>query len=169
MQRCKTLTGVTFVKHESKIHNGKTPMLCSSVCNVRYSLRPTRWKLARLPWSERRTCDRKFASSNQGRSGGGIFFSRANFVCWLLFVVRSTPVLPQCHVKDSGHSTKSEGGGLHLNMHTPLTQRSRSGLIMLLHRHSVGTYPESSSHAACQGIFGHSHVSWLSHCGLILS
>ena len=30
---------------------------------------------------KRRTLDRKVASSNPGRSGGRIFFSRVNFVC----------------------------------------------------------------------------------------
>ena len=69
-----------------------------------------------------RTRDRKAASSNPGRSGGRIFFSRVNFVCWLFFSVRSAPVLPQWHVKDSGHSAKSAGGRLHLNTHSPLTQ-----------------------------------------------
>ena len=33
--------------------------------------------------------------------------------------IRSTPVLPQLHVKDPGHSAKSAGGRLQLNMHTP--------------------------------------------------
>ena len=47
-------------------------------------------------------------------------------------------------------------------MHTPSTQRSRSGLTMLLSRHSVGTYPEMSSHATCQGTFSYSHLSPLS-------
>ena len=51
----------------------------------------------------------------------------------------SPPVLPQWHVKDPSHSAKSAGGGLHLNRHTPLTKRSRNGLI-LLSRHCVGTY-----------------------------
>ena len=55
---------------------------------------------------ERRTRDRKVASSNPGRSSGRIFFSRLNFVCWLSFGVRSTPVLPQWHVKDPGNSAK---------------------------------------------------------------
>ena len=32
-------------------------------------------------WLERRTRDRKVASSNPGRSGGKIFFSRVNFLC----------------------------------------------------------------------------------------
>ena len=65
------------------------------------------------------TRDQKIASSNPGRSSGRMFFSRVNFVCWLLFGVRSTPVLPQWHVKDSGHSAKNAGGKLHLNTHTP--------------------------------------------------
>ena len=93
--------------------------------------------------------------------------SRVNFVCLLLFGVRS--VLPQWHVKDPGHSAKSADGMLHLNAHTPLTQRSRSGLIMPLCRHSVGTYPETSSHATCQGTFSYSRLSSLSQCGLILA
>ena len=81
----------------------------------------------------------------------------------------STLVSPQLHVKDPGHSAKSAGGRSHLNTHTPLTQRSRSGLTMLLSRHSVGTYSETSSHATCQGKFGHSSLSSLSHRGLILA
>ena len=36
-------------------------------------------------------------------------------------------------------------------MHIFLTQRTLSGLIMLLSRHSVGTYPKTSSHATCWG------------------
>ena len=61
-----------------------------------------------------------------------------------------TPVLLQWHVKDPGHSAKSAGDRLHLKTHTPLTQRSRSGLTMPLCRGSVGTYPETSSHETCQ-------------------
>ena len=64
-------------------------------------------------WLERRTRDPKVASSNPGRSGGRIFFSWVNFVCWLLFGVRSTPVLPQWYIKDPGHSAKSADGRLH--------------------------------------------------------
>ena len=40
---------------------------------------------------------------------------------------------------------------------------------MPLSRDIVGTYPERSSHATCQGTFGHSRLSSLSHCGLILA
>ena len=36
-------------------------------------------------WLERRIRDRKVASSNPYRSCGRIFFSRVNFLCWLLF------------------------------------------------------------------------------------
>ena len=118
---------------------------------------------------ERRTHDRKVASSNPGRSGGGIFFSRVNFLCWLLFCVRSTPVLPQWHVKDPGHSAISVGGRLDLNTHTPLTQRSRSGLTLPLSRHSEGTYQETGSHATPQGTLVHSHLNSLSQCGPILA
>ena len=44
-------------------------------------------------WLERRTRDRKVASSNPGRSGGRIFFFRVNFVFWLsvFFGVRPPP------------------------------------------------------------------------------
>ena len=40
---------------------------------------------------------------------------------------------------------------------------------MPLSWHSVGTYPETNSHATCQGTFGHSRLSSLNHCGLILA
>ena len=85
-------------------------------------------------------------------------------MCRLLFDVRSIPVLPQWHVKDPDHFAKSAGGRLHLNTHTPLTQRSRSGPTMPLSADSAGTSPETSSHATCQGTFGHSRLSSLSHC-----
>ena len=47
------------------------------------------------------------------KGSGKMFFSRVKFVYWLLFGVRSTPVLPQWYVKDPGHSAKSTGGSLH--------------------------------------------------------
>ena len=40
---------------------------------------------------------------------------------------------------------------------------------MPLSKHSVETYPETSSHATCQGAFGHGRLSPLNHCGLILA
>ena len=103
-------------------------------------------------WLGHRTRDRKVASWNPGRSSGRIFFSRVIFVCWLLFGVRSTPILPQWYVKDPGHSAQSAGGRcwLHLNTHTPLIQQRRSGLTTLLSRHSVGTYQETSQPQSSQ-------------------
>ena len=89
-------------------------------------------------WLERHTCDRKVASLNPGRNGRRIFFSIVNFVCLLSLRFRPTPMLPQWHVKDPGHSAKSAGGRLQLNTHTPLTQRSRRWLTMPPCRHSVG-------------------------------
>ena len=65
---------------------------------------------------------------NPGRSSWRIFFSRVNFVCWLLFGVHSTPGSLQWHVKDPSHSAKSTDGRLHLNTHTPLTQQSQRNL-----------------------------------------
>ena len=72
---------------------------------------------------------------------------------------------------DPGHSAKRSGGRLHLNTQTPspLTNRSRSGLTIPLSRQSVGIYQETSSHATRQGMLGHSRLSLLSHCGLILA
>ena len=45
-------------------------------------------------------------------------------------------------MKDPGHSSKSAGGRLHLSTQTPLTERSRSELIMQS-RYSVETYPKN--------------------------
>ena len=50
----------------------------------------------------------------------GEFSSPASTFCAdSYFGVRSTPVLPQYHVKDPGHSAKSVGGWLQLNTHAP--------------------------------------------------
>ena len=40
---------------------------------------------------------------------------------------------------------------------------------MPLSGYSVGTYPETSSQATCQERIGHSRLSSLNHCGLILT
>ena len=37
---------------------------------------------------------------------------------------------------------------------------SRSGLTMPLSKYSMGSYPETSSHATCQGTHGHSHLTF---------
>ena len=81
--------------------------------------------------------DQKVVSLNPGRR---MYFSRVNFVHWLLFSVHSTPVLWQWHIKDLSYSAKSAGGRLHLNTHTPVTQQSWSGMTMPLSRYGMGTY-----------------------------
>ena len=59
-------------------------------------------------------------------------------------------MLPQQHVKDTGYSAKSAGGRLHVGTHTPMTQRSGSGLTMPLCRQS-GNLSGTISHATRQG------------------
>ena len=44
-----------------------------------------KWGAGIAQWLERRTRDWKVAGSNPCRSGGSIFFSRVDFLCWLLF------------------------------------------------------------------------------------
>ena len=41
----------------------------------------------------------------------------STFCAGSYFGIRSTPVLPQYHVKDPGHSAKRAGGRLQLNTH----------------------------------------------------
>ena len=70
----------------------------------------------------------------------GEFSSPESTLCADSYLVSVPPlVLLQWHIKDPNHSAKSADGTLHLNMHTSLTQQSRSGLTMPLSRHSVGT------------------------------
>ena len=117
------------------------------------------------------------ATSKPSRSSGE-FFSQKTTLCADSYSV-SVPSPSyrsgtqkknqQQQQKKPGHSAKSAGGRLHLNTLTPLTQRSRSGLTMPLSRHNVETYPETSSHATCQGTFGHGRLSSVSYCGLILA
>ena len=63
----------------------------------------------------------KVPGSGPRRIGERIFCSTFNFLCWLFFrcPFRNTPVIPQWHVKDPGHSAKSAGGRLQLNTHAP--------------------------------------------------
>ena len=70
-------------------------------------------------WLERRTRDRKVAGSNPCWSGGRIFFSWVNFLCWLLFRYPFHPRVTAVARKRPGHSAKSAGGRLQLNTHTP--------------------------------------------------
>ena len=81
----------------------------------------------------------QFLPPLHGKGDGRIFFSRVNFLCWLLFVIYSTATIPQWHMKDPGHSAKIVSGMLHLNTHTPLTQWSWRTQTMLS-RHSMGIH-----------------------------
>ena len=63
------------------------------------------------------------------------------WLCWSIFSTLVFIICCQCltlsrlsvfHSDDPGHSAKSAGGRLHLNMYTPLTQQSWNGLTMVL-------------------------------------
>ena len=60
-------------------------VLFASLCRVFGRIRAVRWRAGIAQWFERRTRDRKVPGSSPGRSGGRIFFSGVNFLCWLLF------------------------------------------------------------------------------------
>ena len=45
---------------------------------------------------------------------------------------------------------------------------TRKSMSLPQSRHNVGTCSETSSHAPCKGTFGHSRLSSLGHCGLVL-
>ena len=118
---------------------------------------------------EQRTRDRRVSGSNPGRSSGGVFFSRVNFQCWLLFGVRSAPVWPQRHIKDLGHSAESAGGRLHISAHTFFLP-NHVGIGWLCCPGIVGEpNRETNSHATRQKTLVHSRLSSLSHRGLILA
>ena len=104
---------------------------------------------------ERRTRDRKVASSNPGS--------------WPLLCVHSSPALPQRHVKDPGHFAKSAGGRWHLNTRIqPWPNEVGVGWLCCpgIVLEPIG---ETSSHATRQGTLGHSRLSSLTHCRLVLA
>ena len=71
-------------------------------------------------WLERRTRDRKVAGSNPCWSGGIIFFSRVDFLCWLLFRYPFHPrVTAVARKRSRSFCQKCTGGRLQLNTHTP--------------------------------------------------
>ena len=69
-------------------------------------------------WLERRTRDGKVAGLNPCKSGGRIFFSRVNFLCWLLFRYPFHPRVTTVARKRSRSFCQSAGGRLQLNTHT---------------------------------------------------
>ena len=61
-------------------------------------------------WLERRTRDRKVASSISARGGEENFLLQSQLCVLTLIRCAFHPVLPQWHVKDPGHSAKSADG-----------------------------------------------------------
>ena len=70
-------------------------------------------------WLERRTRDWKVTDTNPCWSGGRIFFSRVNFLCWLLFRYPFHTHVTTVARKRSRSFCQSAGGRLQLNTHTP--------------------------------------------------
>ena len=70
-------------------------------------------------WLEHRTRDWKVAGSNPCWNGGRIFFSRVDFLCWLLFRYPFHPRVTTVARKKSRSFCQSAGGRLQLNTHTP--------------------------------------------------
>ena len=68
-------------------------------------------------WLQRWTRDWKVAGSNPCRSGGRIFFSMVNFLCWLLYQYPFHPHVTAVARKRSRSFCSS--GRLQLNMHAP--------------------------------------------------
>ena len=64
-------------------------------------------------WLERWTRDCKVAGSNPCRSGGRIFFSMFNFLCWLIFRYLFHPCATAVALKDPSHSAKSASDMVH--------------------------------------------------------
>ena len=122
---CHTHTLFMMSRTQNVIHN--MVVLMSVVLQLLVSILN---KLQMLPGSqdsllaERQTHGIKTTSLSPGKCDGRFFFSRVNCVCWLLFSFHSLvfvpPMLPLWHIQDTGHSAKSAGGKLNLNMHTPL-------------------------------------------------
>ena len=132
---------------------------CLTVCTAHVSQHYTSWNSLLV---EHQTRDRKVASSNPSRSGRKLSSPESTFCAgsyWSLFSVCSTPLLLRWHIKGPGHSVKSAGGRLDLNMLTPLIQLSQNGLTMPLSRHNEGTYQSTNSHSIHLRTLGHSCLS----------
>ena len=69
---------------------------------------------------KRQTRDRKVAGSSPSRSGGRIFLSRVNFLCWLLFRYPYHPrVTTVAHKRSRSFCQMGKGDRLQLNTHAP--------------------------------------------------
>ena len=81
----------------------------------------------------------------------------ASTPCYGSGTLKTPVILPKVQVAGSKHA------------YTLDPTKSEWADNMLLSRLSVGTYQETSSHATRHGTLGHSRLSSLSHCGLILA
>ena len=88
---------------------------------------------------EHQTWDWKVASSNPGRSDGGIFLFKVNCVVTLIRCLFHPCITAVAHKRPLSFCQKCRWQ-VTPNTHTPLTQWSQGGLTMPLCRHSVGTY-----------------------------
>ena len=77
------------------------------------------WGAGIAQWLEHWSCDWKVAGSNPCRSGGRIFFSRVNLLCWLIFWYPFHPCVTTVACKRPQSFCQSAGGRLQLNMHAP--------------------------------------------------
>ena len=118
--------------------------------------------------AQRWTRDQKVSDSAPGRSGESIVFSRINFLCWLIWCPFRPHVTAVAHKIPRSFFSKSAGGRLHINTHTPLTKRSRSGLTMLS-RNSVGNPWGKRIHTQLVRERSSSRLNSLSHRALILT
>ena len=73
----------------------------------------------RSNWLEHRTCDQMLWIRIPAGAVGEFSSPGSTFCADSYFGLCSTPVLLQQHVKDHGHSAKSAGGRLQLNMYAP--------------------------------------------------
>ena len=105
-------------------------------------------------------------------SGGRIFFSRVDFLCWLIRYPLRQRVIT-AHVKQSvilpkKKKKKMQVAGYSQTRIHPWPKEVRVGWLCCpgIERKPVR---ETSSHATRQGTLVHSRLELLSHCGLILA
>ena len=104
-----------------------TPSLLSA-CLLR-----AQWGAGIAQWLDRLTRDRKSRVRVPAGSASEFSAPRSTFCADSFFGVRSTPVIPQWHVKDPGHSAKSAGGRLLPNAHAPYICGFEGGDTKLVH------------------------------------
>ena len=75
--------------------------------------------IAQCPVVEHWNCDQKVTGLIPGRSGGEFSSPGSTFCADSYFSIHSTSVLLQQHVKGPGHSAKSAGSRLQLNIQAP--------------------------------------------------